>query len=255
MRLLLGLALTGLSAAHLGEAVEAHSAVEIFLGSPAMILAVLVILVSIGASLNMKLPPRWRHRPALYAVFGAVSLILIAMLYLSLTSSPAAPHPYHTHADFKVFLNGTPFNFSQERFMSTNVSKKSDRVHLHDMDGDVIHHHARNITLADFFSSLNMTFNSSCFITDDGTSYCDSGAYRLRMFVQHQGGSWMQDLTMERYVFEDLDRILIFYGPEEAGVSGAEAAVTDKACIQSEKCPERGKATDSTCAGDVCLVD
>ncbi len=186
---------------------------------------------------------------------AALLVVLLAVGYYFLGSQPQPPKPYHTHADFKVYLDGAAVNFSQARYMSTDNYSLDKKVHLHDMDGDIIHHHAKNVTMAYFFNTLNMTYNSTCFVTDNtdiSTAHCDSQNETLRMFVRHSGGNWTAVADGPDYVFMDLDQILITYGPIGADVSAEEATVTDKACIESQKCPERGNATDLTCAGDVC---
>jgi hypothetical protein len=182
-----------------------------------------------------------------------IALAVLAAISFSLLSpEPSGPKPYHTHADFKVYLDGAAVNFSQSKYMSTENQSMDKKVHLHDMDGDIIHHHARNVTMAYFFGTLNMTYNSTCFVSDVPAAYCDGGNESLRMFVRHSGGNWTEIADGPDYVFQDLDQLLITYGPIGGDVSAQEASVTDKACIESQKCPERGNATDSTCAGDVC---
>ncbi len=186
-------------------------------------------------------------------IIGAAALVIIlAAAYYLLNSQPVPPAPFHIHADFKVYLNGTAFNFSQAKFMSTDNASIDKKVHFHDMDGDIIHYHAKNVTLAYVFGTLNMTYNSSCFVTDNRTAYCDDQDDSLRMLVRHTGGSWTEVQDGPDYVAVDLDQILITYGPAGSDISSQEASVTDKACIESQKCPERGNATDLTCAGDVC---
>ncbi len=186
-------------------------------------------------------------------IIGAVVIVaILAAAYYLFGSQPAAPKPYHTHADFKVYLNGTAVNFSQAKYMSTDNYSLDPKVHMHDMDGDLIHHHAKNVTMAYFFRTLNMTYNSTCFVPGNSSAYCDDQNDSLRMFVRHSGGNWTEVQDGPDYVFIDLDQLLITYGPAGADVSAEEATVTDKACIESQKCPERGNATDLTCAGDVC---
>jgi hypothetical protein len=189
-----------------------------------------------------------------YVIAGGLLLALAAAGFL-IFGQPPQPKPFHIHADMKVFLEGRPLNLSQERYMSFEGHTLSDVIHLHDMDGDVVHMHARGVTMSEFFSSLSMSLNSTCFGLDNRTAYCDSGADSLRMFVMPADGEWSEVREPGDYVFSDLDRILITYGDAEGGLLDAEmSSVTDKACIQSEKCPERGKPTDASCAGDFCPV-
>ncbi len=255
--LLLMLLLIAQGFAHLGEeasGVEAHSVVETILDNPTTITVVGLVFLMASVALYSFFPAKSRYRQTTLAVIVVVVAIFALVLAISLLREPPMPKSFHMHADFKVYLNGLAYNFSQEKYMSTNQSKLSDLVHLHDLDGNIIHYHSRNITLAEFFSTLNMNFNSTCFVVDNTTSYCNNGTGTLRMFVRHTNGTWQQNSKMEKYVAEDTDQILITYGPISDNVSEQEATVTDKACIQSEKCPERGMPTDSSCAGDVCTV-
>ncbi|MEW6722826.1 MAG: hypothetical protein AB1324_06190 [Candidatus Micrarchaeota archaeon] len=240
--------------AHLGEPAEEHSPLGILLDNPAAILAGGTIFLLSSLVFYTLFPMKPAYRRAFFAIVAIISLLFAALALLSLTKPPAPPLSYHTHADFKVYMEGQQLNFSQPRFMSTSESALSLFVHLHDLDGDVIHHHKRNITMADFFETLNMSFNSTCFVTDAGT-FCGEGQKKLRMFVRHDGGDWEENFAMGEYVFEDLDRILITYGSEDMDTLKKQMeSVTDKACIQSGECPERGQPTDSSCAGDVCIV-
>ncbi len=163
----------------------------------------------------------------------------------------------HNHADFKVYLNGQAVNFAQQKYMSekpeSNGQSKghylSPFFHLHDMDGDVLHQHISGMKIGQFFETLGMQFTSDCFVMDDGAKYCNDGKKTLKMYVNGQRNN-----DMANYEFNDLDRILITYGDEsEEDITKQMESVTDKACIQSEKCPERGKPHDEsscTASGD-----
>ena len=59
----------------------------------------------------------------------------------------------HEHVDFKVYLDGKEYNFSKEKYMSEENKTLSQIIHLHDMDGNVIHKHANGVTLGQFFES------------------------------------------------------------------------------------------------------
>lgn len=191
-------------------------------------------------------------RKALLAL-SAIFLILIA--YVAFYQKPAQKYgDEHSHADFKIYVDGKALNFSQEKYMSGNLSgRRIDRspfTHLHDMDGNVIHKHMSGITLGTFISSLNMSFNSTCFSLDNGASYCNSGNATLKMFVQHSGRNWQQNHEYEKYSFSDLDRILITYGTASpADLQSQMDSVTDEACIPSGKCPERGLPKEESSCG------
>ncbi len=186
--------------------------------------------------------------------------IVIALLVVVGTAITFWPKPTtgpligdaHYHVDFKVYLNGEQFNFSQTKYMSTNRSKLSNFVHLHDGDGEIIHKHISEATLGEFFTSLNMSFNSTCFVTDMKSVFCNSGDKQLKFFVNGIKRNEYGD-----YDFQDLDRILItFDNDSEIALTQQLNSVTDKACIQSNKCPERGVPTDeSSCAtGSDCIA-
>lgn len=250
--------LLAVSSAHLGEeetGPEQHPPLDIILDNPASLIIAFIIFGLVALIFRAMFPLEKKGRLAFLILALVISLIFLALIALSLTREPAGPAPYHTHADFKVYLDGVPFDFSEPGYMSNPNSTLSQMVHLHDLDGGIIHHHARNLTMGDFFSSLGFVFNSTCFVTDRDASYCDDGNRTLRMFVMHYGGRWEENGAMEGYVFQDMDRILITYGDPSVPVTDQLQSVGDRACIQSEKCPERGEpSNESTCAGDFCLA-
>src|SRR3989338_2905658 len=112
--------------------------------------------------------------------------------------------PFHEHANFALYLNGERYNFSQERYMTTEDNEVGLRafVHMHDMNGGAIHLHTPGMTLGIFFESIGIQLNSTCLVMDNGTSYCSGG----KMYVN--GG---QSNEFDRQV-PDLDRILLTFG-------------------------------------------
>ena len=54
-----------------------------------------------------------------------------------------------------------------------------------------------------------MNIKNNCFITDNGTQYCDNGTKRLRYFV-----NGIEKQSIMDYVLNDNDRILVVYGNE-----------------------------------------
>ena len=146
----------------------------------------------------------------------------------------------HEHADFKVYLNGVVYNFSQEKYMSEGENKLSEVVHLHDLDGEIIHKHAKGVVLGLFFKSLGMSFSQTCFSLDNGTSYCADKENKLFFYVNGK-----KNKEYEAYELKDLDRILISYGSGDKEVIKKET-VTDRSCIFSGSCPERGVPPDES---------
>jgi len=158
--------------------------------------------------------------------------------YLYESTKPRRVGEIHIHADFKVYINGEAMNFSQEKYMSNEKRLLSNFAHLHDLEGDVMHFHLRGVDLGFFFKTLNITFTHDCF---DG--YCNEGSKTLKLYVNGKLNSKMQD-----YIPKDLDKILITYG-DDTDLAQQIASVTDKACIQSLKCPEKGTpGNESSCS-------
>jgi hypothetical protein len=44
----------------------------------------------------------------------------------------------HEHADFRVYLNGEAYDFSQEKYLSIPNNSLSNFIHLHDKEGNII---------------------------------------------------------------------------------------------------------------------
>lgn len=117
----------------------------------------------------------------------------------------------HIHADFAIFLNGREITpLPQEYYVLSPYA----HVETGPGAGTVIHMHATNVPLKMFFNSLGMNFNSECFEVNRNNKYCNDGVNTLKMFVKHWNGTWEQNFEYEKYVFKDLDKILITYGDE-----------------------------------------
>lgn len=211
-----------------------------------------------------------------YILFGILGISLLFAGCIA-PNTPPSSQEVHLHTDFAVYVDGVKWNFAQEKYMTEEKNERSKAVHLHDMDGSVIHVHAANVTFGLFLESLGMkleTRNNAngigqevCFTDDEGkeTCYPRFGCYTLeegqaicvdpmiiaqswRLFVN--GEQLSEDVKMEDYVMKDLDQILLTNISFDGDLESQLASVTDNACIQSEKCPERGKPSDeSSCAG------
>ncbi|MEK6902984.1 MAG: hypothetical protein AABX02_05360, partial [archaeon] len=84
-----------------------------------------------------------------------------------------------------------------------------------------------------------------------GPSMCvDPAPDAQTWHIYVNGKSLQEDATIENYLIEDLDQILLTNAAFNQDVASQLAAVTDTACIQSEKCPERGEPTpEDSCSG------
>lgn len=150
----------------------------------------------------------------------------------------------HEHADFKVFLNGKSFDFTKDKYQSSVDNPLDPEAHLHDGIGHVIHKHRKGVTLEYFFETLNMRFSNNCFVTDDGTEYCNNDKNTLKFIVNGK-----ENDKFETYEFSDLDKIIISYGPKDENLDNQINSISDDACLYSEKCPERGKPPTENCVG------
>lgn len=158
----------------------------------------------------------------------------------------------HDHADFKVYLNGLSYNFAREKYMSAENMTLSNFAHFHDLKGNIIHKHASGITLGFFLDTLGMQLDGNCFVLDDGTSYCNKGNKKLKLYVNGEKND-----EFDQYDIQDEDRIMISYGDETAEeIKKQLASATDEACIYSLKCPEKGAPPEeATCVGETCGVE
>ncbi len=139
----------------------------------------------------------------------------------------------HVHADIQVYIQGKAVNFSEYRFQSTNQRALTEYIHFHDGRGNVVHLHASGVPLSYLFGTFGGVLNQSCIQVAAGEPlYCSNGADSLSFFVNGQA-----QLDAGAYVFKDLDKLLISYGPFNADVSAQLASVTSEACIVSGKCP------------------
>ncbi len=189
-------------------------------------------------------------------IFIAIALLAVGLVVGFVLFNNPTPKPIHIHADFKVYINNIAYNFSQDKYMSTENHTLSPFIHLHDLNGDVIHQHFSGISLTTFFKSLKMKLDSNCLTTDTGSAYCNSGDKTLKMYVEHVNGSWTANYDFGNYEFQDLDKILISYGNDEQGTIQKQMnSLSNDSCIYSEKCPERGlpPPDERDClGGDVC---
>lgn len=149
---------------------------------------------------------------------------------LSQTSGFGKFDSTHEHADFKVYIENIPYNFSQAKYMSPHppgsCGNGSDGklAHLHDGDGDVVHKHATGVTWGYFFSTLNISIDDTCMRFDDGKEYCNSAGKTWRYFVN---GTEISSIS--GYEIHQSDRVLITYGASDEQAKSQFATVTSKA--------------------------
>lgn len=167
------------------------------------------------------------------------------------------PDPNHAHADFAVYIDGKKFNFEQQKYMSAVpvkdengemiLAERRDRqfLHLHDMNGDVVHRHKPGLTLGEFFTSLGFTMSDTCLTTDEDVTTCTEGEEKWRMFVNGQ-----EQPFSPAFVWNDLDTLLLTYGSTDEEKEKQLKDMTSEACLYSQTCPERGDPPEENCISD-----
>ncbi|MBI3380006.1 DsbA family protein [Candidatus Gottesmanbacteria bacterium] len=171
------------------------------------------------------------------------TLIKAAIIKSPITQSPT--EKYHAHVDFKVYVDGKSIDFSQAKYQSKEGKELNQNIHLHDNNGNTIHLHKRGITIGEFFTSLGIQLSNSELKMDTGEDYKNNSSDTLKMFVNGKENTQFGD-----YISQDLDRILISFGPgNDKNIQDQLASVTDTACMYSLKCPERGKPPTENCVG------
>lgn len=176
-----------------------------------------------------------------------------ALIQKKIVKAPQAEAPVaqenqekiHEHADFAIYLEGEKMDFQDPKYQSSEEKALDPDTHLHDGVGDVIHKHKKGITLGYFLGTLGLRLDGKCLTTEAGKEYCDTADKPLRLYVNGTPND-----TLGNYEFSDLDRLLITYGKvEEAALKQELESIGDRACIYSEKCPERGAPPTESCAG------
>jgi hypothetical protein len=165
------------------------------------------------------------------------------------------PDPNHTHADFAVWVNGEKLNFSDATYMSgvstddTSHDEEGEYhhqfLHLHDEVGNVVHRHKPGLTLEEFFSSIDVSFERSCVVINAIDRRCNPAEATWKMFVNGEERPF--DLA---YAFEDLDQILITDSSNPEVIQEQLVEMTDDACLYSRTCPQRGEPPAENCISD-----
>lgn len=150
----------------------------------------------------------------------------------------------HVHSDFVLFLNGEKVDLSDDKYQSQASQILHTHIHLHDNNDEVIHRHDHDITLGDFFNSLDFTLTNECITDDTDTEFCTNETDELMVFVNDK-----RILDPANYVNQEEDQILIYHGSKDDSETIRELllSITDTACIYSGTCPERGTAPPESC--------
>jgi hypothetical protein len=195
-----------------------------------------------------------RLLPAIVLIAAGAAIILI---FRTPRVPVPNPDPNHTHADFRVVLDGTVIDFTDGFFQTGASTEDHTRdeslpalrkfLHLHDGLGHVIHRHKPGLTLKDFFDSISVGFTAECILYASPEINRDTqcSKHPWRMVVNGQERPFSLN-----YDFQDGDRILLSTTTDDALLAKEVAAVPDDACRYSRTCPWRGKPPAENCIAD-----
>lgn len=151
---------------------------------------------------------RRRYMMIIIPIVAAIAVVVVVGSVITLQSNSNARFgplgSAHVHAAFLVKLDGKVIDFSQDKYQL-----RSQFIHVEKGDGTTLHRHATGVPVGEFFKSIHMDIKNNCFITDNGTQYCDNGTKKLRYFV-----NGIEKQSIMDYVLNDNDRILVVYGNE-----------------------------------------
>ncbi len=154
--------------------------------------------------------------PGSYDAFAS----LVRDFKQKITPTPISDQKVHEHADFVLFVDGRKMSLSFAMY-----NEKNPDIHIHDGFGEMIHKHKSAATLGTFYDSLSLKSKTPTLLYINGSKY---------------DGDW------KAYEFKDADKLAL----SNTELTATQLAlVSDKACIYSEKCPERGKAPTENCVG------
>lgn len=153
------------------------------------------------------------------------TFINAAILKAPKPSGQVTREKVHEHADLALYINGKKM-LLQDR---PEYFEKDPDIHSHKDTEEVIHKHKTGVTLGQLI---------------------DSWKANLPTEVSWYVNGKKQTTDWRAYEFKDLDRISMSFSTTAAEISDKQLSeVTDRACIYSEKCPERGKPPTENCVG------
>lgn len=164
-------------------------------------------------------------------IAAAFVIALIASLSVFMSNSKSdfgAVGSAHQHAAFLIKIHGSPIDFSQSKYQV-----KSRYIHVENNDGTTLHRHATGVDFGDFLRSVNMRLDgeNKCFMTDTQKQYCNFKDDVLRAYLN--GNTTSLD-SLNKYIINDNDRILILYGNETKAQIDKELSDLNKIEIKFE---------------------
>lgn len=163
--------------------------------------------------------------PIIAVVVGV--LAVTATMYSAELNRYGSVGSAHEHAGFMINVNGTPIDFSQERYQV-----QSRLIHVEGGDGFTLHRHTDRVPFGEFLASVGMGIEDGCFsISGAGQAqeFCSNGEENLRVFINRTELTPPSSIT--DYIVEDGDRILVTYGSQSAEQLSQELDAVDEGTI------------------------
>ena len=110
----------------------------------------------------------------------------------------------HEHASLLTRILGYKQDYSSPSFQLQHRW-----IHFEEHDGTTIHRHSSGITLGYFFETLDITLDEDCYVMQDKREFCSNEEFSLKYFINRE-----QVPSINDYILEDRDRILITFGDE-----------------------------------------
>ena len=143
-----------------------------------------------------------------------------------------------------IQIEDQTLDLNRPELMTNNLQQLHGDAHLHDDEGKVLHLHKEGVAFTEFLSSLGIILSEDCLELIGIEEYCVDETKSLGLYVNNE--KWSEEAA--NYVPSDLDRILLFYGEDTAGLVQTHLDnVSNDACIYSGSCLERGIAPDESC--------
>jgi hypothetical protein len=143
-----------------------------------------------------------------------------ALGLLRLAFAPLNPVT-HYHANWRIEIQGAPLDLSADRYMEevaacTGAGDRilpSQRVHLHENNGEVVHVHHDGATWGQLLANLGMSMGEDFLFLDTGERYlARPGAGRLTFIL-----NGIAVPAVHNRVIQSEDRLLISFGDTPAG--------------------------------------
>ena len=201
-----------------------------------------------------------RRRSNPLAAFS-IGFLVAAVLVMGIRAASVRPtviRHTHYHANFLVTIDGAPVDFSAVKYMApisacsvTMNQTPTDRVHMHESIGDVVHVHADGVTWGDFFTNIGYSLGAN-YVANDSGQVIQSLATRPVRYILNG----VAIPNPSGLIIGDKDRLLVVVGSEtNAGLlayfnkvantaAAVDAAKDPLSCAGSEDTTLRPSAKD-----------